>query len=941
MPWPGLTDFSEAVQNPAVCFKGTELESGEVALNRRGLPLVFSGSFACVYSLSVGDHKFAVRCFTREIKDQQSRYEQLSNYLHGVLPPAFVSFEYLEHGINFRGDWYPIVKMDWVEGDPLGKFVDSNINEPDTLRRIAAQWRGGTTANLRGLRIAHNDLQHGNVMVQRDGSIRLVDYDGMFLPHFRGERSPELGHKNYQHPLRTSEDYDDYVDNFPTLVIYTSLLAVAAEPELWSFFNDDNLIFTRDDYADPKSSQIFSRLKDSPDPAVINLTKWLEDCCSLAVKEVPDLETILQNLPPGPAPARSPSAPAPGTTPPAPGPAPSPTPVEGLPPPGPVPTPPEPKHKIKKLLLSLAAIIVGILVVVVGLIAVERIPGMGPPAAPATPEPLEEEALTSEPTAAVAAAAVLEVDSATLDGTALTLTYNETLDDGVTLTATAFSVSVNGESRSVSSVSVSGSAVTLTLASAVSAGDTVTMSYTRPSGPDVIRDTQGRSADSFSALTVTNNTASDREDNSGSTGSGSRSQTENNLATGAPVITGTPRVGETLTASSTGIKDSDGLTNATFTYQWLADDADISGATGSTYILVDADQGKTVTVRVTFTDDLGNEESLTSAATAEVKPQLTAATQSVPSAHEGQNTTFTFQLRFSEEPHDGFSYETMRADAFTVTGGSVTGARRLDAPSNIGWEIRVAPTGNGDVVIVLPPTTNCNAQGAVCTDDGRMLSERVEITVPGPSTDATLSGLTLSGVTLSPAFGPDTHSYSAEVGSEVTTVTVSPTANHGGATYVIRLNGALDADGRVSLGTGASVIAVVVTAGDGATRQTYTVTVTRAASPLTAAASGAPTSHDGSAAFTFQLRFSEEPRDGFSYETMRDDAFTVTGGSVTGARRLVKGSNIGWEIRVAPTGNGDIVIVLPPTTDCNSDGAICTGDGRMLSSQLDVTVPGP
>ena len=323
MPWPGLTDFTEAVQNPAVCFRGTELESGEVALNRRGLPLVFSGSFAGVYSVSVGNQKFAVRCFIREIKDQQSRYEQLSNYLINVLPPAFVSFEYLDHGINFRGDWYPIVKMEWVEGESLSKFVGSRLDQPDVLRRIAAQWRGGTTASLRGLRIAHNDLQHGNVMVQGNGNIRLVDYDGMFLPQFRGERSPELGHKNYQHPLRTSDDYDDYVDNFPTLVIYTSLLAIAAEPELWSFFNDDNLTFTRGDYDDPKHSEVFHRLKNSPDPTVARLTERLEDCCSLPVKEVPDLESILHDLPPSSVPVRAPAAPAPGTTAPASGPPPA------------------------------------------------------------------------------------------------------------------------------------------------------------------------------------------------------------------------------------------------------------------------------------------------------------------------------------------------------------------------------------------------------------------------------------------------------------------------------------------------------------------------------------------------------------------------------------------------------------------------------------------
>ncbi len=317
MSWPGITDFSEAVQNPRLCFKGTELEGGEVAVNQRGMPLVFSGSFACVYSVSVGGASrhgggaFAVRCFTREVKDQQSRYNQLSDYLLNVLPPAFVHFEYLEDGINLKGRWYPIVKMEWVEGEVLSTFVDSKLQEPETLRRIAAQWRGGTTASLRGLRIAHNDLQHGNVMVQADGNIRLVDYDGMFLPQFRGERSPELGHKNYQHPQRSAEDYDDYVDNFPTLVVYLSLLAVAADPTLWTFYNDDNLIFTGKDYADPGNSAVFDRLKKSRDPAVVKLTERLEEYCALPrVADVPDLETILQDVPPSTAPSSPATGPA-------------------------------------------------------------------------------------------------------------------------------------------------------------------------------------------------------------------------------------------------------------------------------------------------------------------------------------------------------------------------------------------------------------------------------------------------------------------------------------------------------------------------------------------------------------------------------------------------------------------------------------------------------
>ena len=314
MPWPALTDFSEAIQNPKQCFEGTDLEGGQVATNRRGLPLVFSGSFACVYSVSSHGRSFAVRCFTREVRDHQSRYNQISDYLINVLPPSFVHFQYVVQGIRLRGSWYPIVKMEWVEGNLLNKFIESSLNDPVTLRRVAAQWRGGAMASLRGLRIAHNDLQHGNVMVQEDGTIRLVDYDGLFLPQFQGANSPELGHRHYQHPQRSHEDYGDYVDNFPSLVIYLSLIAVSTDPGLWSFNNDDNLVFTRSDFADPGSSEIFVRLKGSSDPAVVKLSERLEECCRLPVDRVPDLETILRDIPASQAPtrpSRTPVAPRP------------------------------------------------------------------------------------------------------------------------------------------------------------------------------------------------------------------------------------------------------------------------------------------------------------------------------------------------------------------------------------------------------------------------------------------------------------------------------------------------------------------------------------------------------------------------------------------------------------------------------------------------------
>ena len=110
---------------------------------------------------------------------------------------------------------------------------------------------------------------------------------------------------------------------------------------------------------------------------------------------------------------------------------------------------------------------------------------------------------------------------------------------------------------------------------------------------------------------------------------------------------------------------------------------------------------------------------------------LTASTHGVPAAHDG-STTFTFELRFSEEPADGFSYKTLRDHAFTVAGGEVVKVRRLEAGKNVRWEVHVTPGGNGVVTIALPVTTDCDASGAVCTEDGRKLSNRLELTVPGP-----------------------------------------------------------------------------------------------------------------------------------------------------------------------------------------------------------------
>ena len=222
---------------------------------------------------------------------------------------------------------------------------------------------------------------------------------------------------------------------------------------------------------------------------------------------------------------------------------------------------------------------------------------------------------------------------------------------------------------------------------------------------------------------------------------------ENSAATGAPTINGTAWAGETLTAITTGISDTDGLANASFTYQWLADDADIDGATTSSYTLVAGDVGKAIKVQVSFTDDDGNEESVTSAATAAVtQPPVTATFHDGPSSHNG-SAAFTFELRFSEAPVDSFSYSTVQNHAFTVTEGSVSNVRRLEAGKNVKWEITVTPDSDADVTIAVNATTNCSAEGAICTGDGGMLSGGLELVVPGPPSNSAATGAPTIGGT--------------------------------------------------------------------------------------------------------------------------------------------------------------------------------------------------
>src|SRR5579871_4397458 len=140
MPWPTPQDYNEAVQNPQSNFDDPELQTGTPELTPLGLPRPITGGFASVYKLKCGARDWAVRCFLREFADQQHRYAAISRHLSAARLPYTVGFEYLPKGIRVRGQWYPILKMEWVHGVPLNVYIEHHLHDPAALQLLADRW---------------------------------------------------------------------------------------------------------------------------------------------------------------------------------------------------------------------------------------------------------------------------------------------------------------------------------------------------------------------------------------------------------------------------------------------------------------------------------------------------------------------------------------------------------------------------------------------------------------------------------------------------------------------------------------------------------------------------------------------------------------------------------------------------------------------------------
>ena len=291
--WPSARYFTEAIQCPAICFAHPHLRNTLPAVDRLGMPLVTSGQFAYVYKLkSMNDSgDFAVRCFRGYLGDRDQRYRAIQDHLKSS-PVSFLSdFSYAPEGILVGGNRFPILFMKWIEGPTLDLYIGEMLHRPDVLLHLSEEWLRLLSA-LQASGIAHGDLQHGNIIVEH-GQLRLVDHDGIFVPAMAGWTASEVGHQHYQHPRRTAVHFDSSLDNFSSLVIYLSLLSLAERPALWQEHHDENLLFTKADFADPASSELFNKIRELG-PEHARLADVLANGATGAPDQVPSVLDLVQ-----------------------------------------------------------------------------------------------------------------------------------------------------------------------------------------------------------------------------------------------------------------------------------------------------------------------------------------------------------------------------------------------------------------------------------------------------------------------------------------------------------------------------------------------------------------------------------------------------------------------------------------------------------------------
>lgn len=266
MQYPLISEYVKAIQDAGDNLE--ELAHLTPVLDDHGEPYRSSGAFAVVFKMqdkSTGKY-YALKCFTEEQEGRADAYRQIADELDMVDSPYITSVKYMEKELfvdsQCEEDEFPVLLMDWVDGETMEAYIAANYHNQSAMSMLCYRF-GKMAAWLRTQSFAHGDVKPDNIIVRPDGSLTLVDYDGMFVPSMKGCKSPTVGTKDFCHPLRTVDDFDETIDDFSLASIALSLKAISMNSTLLDTYGaSDRLLFSEDDYRNPSNSKVISALKE-------------------------------------------------------------------------------------------------------------------------------------------------------------------------------------------------------------------------------------------------------------------------------------------------------------------------------------------------------------------------------------------------------------------------------------------------------------------------------------------------------------------------------------------------------------------------------------------------------------------------------------------------------------------------------------------------------
>ena len=265
MQYPLISEYVMAIQDAGDNLD--KLAYLTPVLDDHGEPYRSSGAFAVVFKMldkSTGKY-YALKCFTEEQEGRADAYRQIADELDMVDSPYITSVKYMEKELfvdsQCEEDEFPVLLMDWVEGETMEAYIAANYRNQSAMSLLCYRF-GKMAAWLRSQSFAHGDVKPDNIIIRPDGSLTLVDYDGMFVSSMKGCKSPTIGTKDFSHPLRTMDDFDETIDDFSLASIALSLKAISMNSTLLDTYGaSDRLLFSEKDYRTPSNSKVISALQ--------------------------------------------------------------------------------------------------------------------------------------------------------------------------------------------------------------------------------------------------------------------------------------------------------------------------------------------------------------------------------------------------------------------------------------------------------------------------------------------------------------------------------------------------------------------------------------------------------------------------------------------------------------------------------------------------------